>query len=278
MGTASTSSLARRWNIEPKELFERLSQLELIERSENRWVLTEKGIEAGGQMQEGVKSGEYIIWSEELSLSSFQTNLEGEFLSIADKATDFDSSTTKVKKSFSAHEKKLISTARKLQVVLAKHGSSRDAKAQIRSEDMMRIAILYGVYPPNAKWGFKQANWDNGAPVRKLVFELNEIHLLSQVFPSCRFEKSASRFEDNKYFFMPKHASKLEEKLLSPKESSHSHGGLKENGNHYGDALGLVGTLTTMLTSFIAQPNEKDGVNIKAILHELSRFVDETDK
>lgn len=277
MSNASTSSLARHWNIEPKELFERLSQIGLVERSENRWVLTEKGIEAGGKMQEGVKSGEYIIWPEGLNLSSLETNPGGGVRSMTDIVADFNSSTQKVKKSFSAHDKKLISTARKLQDALAKHGSSRDAKTEIRSEDMMKIAILYEVYPPYAKWGFKQANWDNGGPVRKLVFRLNEISLLSQVFPSCRFEKSV-RFEDNKYFFMPKHAAKREEKLISPREISSSHGGLKENANHYGDALGLVGTLTTMLTSFIAQPNEKDGVNIKAILHELSRFVDETVK
>ena len=274
----STTALARRWSVEPKDLFERLSQLGLIERSENRWILTAKGKEAGGKMQEGANAGQYIVWPEGLNLFFFEKNLTEELPTTTQGVTDYDSSIREVKKSLSAHEKKLISTARKLQDALAKHGNSRDAKAEIRSEEMMRIAILYGVYPSKAKWGFNQANWDNGGPVRKLVFKLNESHLLSQVFPSCRCEKSASRFRDNKYFFLPKHASKHTEKSLPQKETSTSHEGMEENGNHYGDALGLVGSLTTMMASFIAKPNKKDGANIKVILSELHGFVDETEQ
>ena len=114
----------------------------------------------------------------------------------------------------SDQEKRFITTARRLEEALAIHGKTEGAHTEIRSEEMMRIAIRYKVYPKEAKWGFKQANWDNGAPIRKLVYELNEKGLLKQVFPSCRFQKSFSRYEDNAYFFMPKAAYKrVQEKL-----------------------------------------------------------------
>ena len=66
----------------------------------------------------------------------------------------------------SDQEKRFITTARRLEEALAIHGKTEGAYTEIRSEEMMRIAIRYKVYPKEAKWGFKQANWDNGAQIR----------------------------------------------------------------------------------------------------------------
>ena len=102
MSTVSTTALARSWSVEPKGLFERLSQLGLIERSENRWVLTAKGKEAGGKMQEGANAGQYIVWPEGLNLSYFEKNLKDELLSATDIAKHFNSSPQKVNKNLSS--------------------------------------------------------------------------------------------------------------------------------------------------------------------------------
>ena len=178
----------------------------------------------------------------------------------------------------SDQEKRFITTARRLEDALAIHGKTEGAHTEIRSEEMMRIAIRYKVYPKEAKWGFKQANWDNGAPIRKLVYELNEKGLLKQVFPSCRFQKSFSRYEDNAYFFMPKAAYKrVQEKLQPPAEQSATELGDVNTTGHYADALGLAGTLMIKLKAFIEKPNEKDAGEIQQILSSLQEFVDGSD-
>jgi hypothetical protein len=177
----------------------------------------------------------------------------------------------------SEQEKRFITKARRLEEALAIHGKTEGAHTEIRSEEMMRIALRHKIYPKEANWGFKQANWDNGAPIRKLVYGLNEKGLLKQVFPSCRFQKSYSRYEDNAYFFMPKLAHKrAKEKLKAISEQP----SLQENNvtstDHFSDALGLAGTLMVKLKSYIEKPNTKDAGEIQQILSSLKEFVDTT--
>ena len=114
----------------------------------------------------------------------------------------------------------LIKTARKLEKALAEYGQSAESYSELRSEEMMRVAIRYGVYPAKPIWGFKQANWDNGGPVRKLVSMLDEQGVQPKSLISCEYKKALNkdshsnpRFKSdrNEYYFYPKQAAKKTE-------------------------------------------------------------------
>jgi hypothetical protein len=72
MDFISTSALASEFNIKPAELFEKFKSLGWIERNQDKWVLTEKGKEKGGQTRTNPKYGEYIVWPEDLSFDNQQ--------------------------------------------------------------------------------------------------------------------------------------------------------------------------------------------------------------
>ncbi|BCN26878.1 glycerol kinase [Vibrio alfacsensis] len=73
----STSALAKRRQVEAKQLFADLKRAGYITRQEDNWVLTEEGIKFGGEYVEHSKFGPFIVWPTtlhiELSLSSGQT-------------------------------------------------------------------------------------------------------------------------------------------------------------------------------------------------------------
>ena len=113
--------------------------------------------------------------------------------------------------------KNLIKTARKLEQALSQYGQSPESSRELRSDEMMDVAIRFGVYPAKPKWEFKQANWDNGAPVRKLVSKLDENGVRPNTLISCEYKKALNkdshsnpRFksDQNEYYFYPKQAAK----------------------------------------------------------------------
>lgn len=73
----STSALAKRRQVEAKQLFADLKRAGYITRQEDNWILTEEGIKFGGEYVEHPKFGPFIVWPTtlhiELSLSSGQT-------------------------------------------------------------------------------------------------------------------------------------------------------------------------------------------------------------
>ncbi|MBN2651774.1 MAG: hypothetical protein JXR63_05265 [Spirochaetales bacterium] len=64
----STTALANQFDMKSGELFERLKTLGWIDRQYDKWVLTELGIQQGGQIRESIKYGEHIVWPENISI------------------------------------------------------------------------------------------------------------------------------------------------------------------------------------------------------------------
>lgn len=68
----STSSLAKKVNLPSKELFELLQQCNFIRREDENWLLTDKGLENGGQYNQSKRFGKYITWPDNLCLETLK--------------------------------------------------------------------------------------------------------------------------------------------------------------------------------------------------------------
>ncbi|WP_235851993.1 hypothetical protein [Niallia nealsonii] len=60
----STSKLAAKYKKPVKEMFDVLLKMQLIERIEEDWRLTDKGERNGGVIKKHFKAGDYIAWEE----------------------------------------------------------------------------------------------------------------------------------------------------------------------------------------------------------------------
>ncbi len=58
----STSALAKKREMEPKQLFAELKKAGYINRLDDKWVLTEQGARFGGAYVEHPKFGQFIVW------------------------------------------------------------------------------------------------------------------------------------------------------------------------------------------------------------------------
>ncbi|MBU0730256.1 MAG: glycerol kinase [Proteobacteria bacterium] len=65
----STTALAKKHNVPPKEMFARLLQMGLIEQKGDVWSLTDQGVKVGGKFVTSQKYGKYITWPEDLNLN-----------------------------------------------------------------------------------------------------------------------------------------------------------------------------------------------------------------
>ncbi|WP_083232460.1 hypothetical protein [Endozoicomonas atrinae] len=77
----STSALARSLELPVGDLFRKMEQAGWIERINDGWVLTSKGLEEGGEYTTHVKYGTYIVWPEVVTIgketASISVNTEG---------------------------------------------------------------------------------------------------------------------------------------------------------------------------------------------------------
>lgn len=64
----STSQLAKRFHVSSKQLFAGLLETGLVLRHEDKWVLTDKGREAGGEYRESKQYGRYIVWPADIPM------------------------------------------------------------------------------------------------------------------------------------------------------------------------------------------------------------------
>ena len=90
MKQLSTTALAKKRNIESKELFKILSNKKWIYKKDDKWHLTREGRLAGGDTKYNPKFGEYIIWPSNLdytksidSKSKLNASKIGEHFSIS---------------------------------------------------------------------------------------------------------------------------------------------------------------------------------------------------
>jgi hypothetical protein len=187
--------------------------------------------------------------------------------------------------------KNLIKTARNLEEALAKYGQSVESSTELRSEDMMKVAIRLGVYPVKPKWGFKLANWNNGAPVRKLVSELDKQGVQPKTLISCEFKKALNkdshsnplfRTDQHKYYFYPKQAAKKMAEKLNPEKKVHEAKFVDTSveqstkittSSKFSDAMKLVANLTTKMDHFITTPSDNGADEIETIVQQISEFV-----
>lgn len=68
----STSALSNELDVKSSELFETLKNLGWIERKNDKWILTEKGKQNGGQTRNSPNYGEYIVWPEDIIIPNSQ--------------------------------------------------------------------------------------------------------------------------------------------------------------------------------------------------------------
>ena len=76
----STTSLANELDVPTNELFNKLKSIGWIDRKADKWVLTELGIEKGGQTRTNPKYGEFIVWPENISLNNIQSKSKSQLL------------------------------------------------------------------------------------------------------------------------------------------------------------------------------------------------------
>ncbi len=69
MKQLSTTALAKKRNIESKELFKELKLQGWIYKKNDQWNLTKEGKMAGGEMKYNPKFGEYVVWPSNLDLN-----------------------------------------------------------------------------------------------------------------------------------------------------------------------------------------------------------------
>ncbi len=101
MKKISTTQLAKLQGMAPKELFTLLSDQGMIKREDNKWILTQKGEESGGEYKESAKYGKYIVWSDTLKPGNEETTpspspITGKLLTSTAIGKHFDLSATKI--------------------------------------------------------------------------------------------------------------------------------------------------------------------------------------
>lgn len=64
----STSALATELGVKSADLFEKLRTLGWIERQNDKWVLTERGKQRGGQTRTNPKFGEFVVWPANIAI------------------------------------------------------------------------------------------------------------------------------------------------------------------------------------------------------------------
>ena len=68
MKQLSTTALAKKRNLESKELFKELKSRGWIYKKDDQWNLTKEGKMVGGEMKYNPKFGEYVVWPSNLDL------------------------------------------------------------------------------------------------------------------------------------------------------------------------------------------------------------------
>ena len=72
----TTTKLAEKLRIDSKQLFTQLNEWGWIERKDKRWVLTDLGIEKGGQTRSAPEIGEFVVWPENTTIENIESSKE----------------------------------------------------------------------------------------------------------------------------------------------------------------------------------------------------------
>jgi len=101
MDYLSTTSLANSLDLKPGDLFDKLKTLGWIEKKMEKWILTEKGKQNGGQTRSNPKFGEFIVWPENISVENGQQKEKLKMLNATAIGKQFDVSSQRLNLIFS---------------------------------------------------------------------------------------------------------------------------------------------------------------------------------
>ena len=90
MKKISTTALSKKLNISNKELFDLLVEKKLIYRKDEKWNLTNKGQEFGGETVFSRNYGDYIVWPEKLNPFNFNQAERKELLNATSIGQEFN--------------------------------------------------------------------------------------------------------------------------------------------------------------------------------------------
>jgi len=96
MKTISTTALSKELGINSKELFDKLVDLNLIYRKDEKWHLTSKGKDVGGKMVSNEKYGDFIAWPDNFDPLTISDNSKNGLINATKIADKFDISNQRV--------------------------------------------------------------------------------------------------------------------------------------------------------------------------------------
>lgn len=96
MKTLSTTALSKELGLASKELFDKLVELDLIYRKDDKWHLTAKGKKEGGKIISNEKYGEFVAWPEHFNPLTNVNSSNNELLSATKIAEQFQISNRRV--------------------------------------------------------------------------------------------------------------------------------------------------------------------------------------
>lgn len=96
MKKISTTKLSKNLEVTSKELFDELINKKLIYRKEDKWNLTKKGQEFGGETVFNVKYGEFIVWPPDFDPINLSKNTRQELINATSVGKSFDLSSQRI--------------------------------------------------------------------------------------------------------------------------------------------------------------------------------------
>ena len=101
MKTLSTTALSKELGVSSKELFDKLVDLKLIYRKDEKWNLTDLGKQEGGAVISNEKYGDFIAWPEDFNPNSISNQSKGQLISVTKIGEKLGLSSQRVNKIFS---------------------------------------------------------------------------------------------------------------------------------------------------------------------------------
>ena len=96
MKKISTTALSKKLGISSKELFDIMVEQKLIYRKDDKWNLTKKGQEFGGETVFNQKYGEFIVWSPDFNPLNLKENSRTELVNVTTVGKEFDLSSQRM--------------------------------------------------------------------------------------------------------------------------------------------------------------------------------------
>jgi hypothetical protein len=175
----STTALSKTLEVDLSELFSALQKLSWITRENDKWILTNDGIIAGGKMKKDDSFGEYITWPQSIDIDKIKSQIS-------------DSNSHMLTASVLAE--KLKTTAQKMNLIISELGwMEKDDK---RGWEITRLGkIIGGKQREHDESGRLYVLWPDGILSNK---SLNESLIENHIIANTRNEKpSTDKKEQN---------------------------------------------------------------------------------